>query len=417
MSTGYDYRKFSILFVDDEEQALKYFAKTYEKDFRVLTAPSVPDAQTIINREGDRIGVVITDQRMPGKTGVDLLGELRRTHASIIRILTTAYSDIDSAIDAVNSGAIYKYIVKPWNLRDLRGILLRSMEFFLVQRERDMLLRQKLHVIQRLVITDRVRSLAALAAGLSHHIRNSMMALKSFLDMAPMKLQEELPAGTTKSPEFWEDLWGLAQRESQQILEMVQKVAETVVTPSYTFADEIDLGQLIRSGVDRGASQAGHQNQTVIELASGLPRVKVDANMAKRLFTILTERTIGLNRFGGTIVVRAKAPVPIWDTEGIQIVFSGEGPAWTDEDAASLFTAFAPSRQDPRELGLDLLSAFFIAYHHGGEINVHKSAPLGPGFELILPFSPDAVQRPDMHVGFLEKLFLRFDAMGGDNFM
>jgi two-component system probable response regulator PhcQ len=417
MSTGYDYRKFAILFVDDEEQALKYFAKAYEKDFRILTAPSVADAQTIIKREGDSIGVVITDQRMPGKTGVDLLGELRRTRPSIIRILTTAYSDIDSAIDAVNSGAIYKYIVKPWNLRDLRGILLRAMEFFLVQRERDMLLRQKLHVIQRLVITDRVRSLAALAAGLSHHIRNSMMALKSFLDLAPMKLQEELLARTAKSPEFWEDLWGLAQRESQQILQMVQKVAETVVTPSYTFADEIDLGQLIRSGVDQGASQAGHQDQTVIELASGLPRVKVDANMAKRLFAILTERTIGLNRSGGTIVVRAKAPVPIWDTQGIQIVFSGEGPAWTDEDAASLFTAFAPSRQDPRELGLDLLSAFFIAYHHGGEINVHKSAPLGPGFELILPFSPDAVQRPDMHVGFLEKLFLRFDAMGGDDFM
>lgn len=414
MSTGYDYRKFAILFVDDEDQALKYFAKTYEKDFRVLTASSVSDAQAIINREGSQIGVVITDQRMPGKTGVDLLGELRQTRPSIVRILTTAYSDIDSAIDAVNSGAIYKYIVKPWNLRDLRGILLRAMEFFLVQRERDTLLRQKLHVIQRLVITDRVRSLAALAAGLSHHIRNSMMALKSFLDLAPMKLQEELPNKAAKSPEFWEDLWGLAQRESQQILCMVQKVAETVVTPNYTFADEMDLGLLIRGGVDQGAAQAGHKNQTVVELASGLPRVKVDATMVKRLFSILTERTISLNRNGGTIVVRAKAPVPIWDTQGVQIVFSGEGPAWTEEDAASLFTAFAPSRQDPSELGLDLLSAFFIAYHHGGEINVHKAPPLGPGFELILPFSPDAVQRPEIHVGFLEKLFLRFDAIGGD---
>jgi len=409
MSTGYDYRKFAILFVDDEEQALKYFAKAFEKDFRVLTAGSVADAQVILDRDGDEVGVVITDQRMPGKTGVDLLGYLRLNLPNVVRILTTAYSDIDSAIDAVNSGSLYKYIVKPWNLRDLRGVLLRAMEFYLVQRERNMLLRQKLHVIQRLVVIDRVRSLAALAAGLSHHIRNSMMALKSFLDLAPVKLHEELPDRSTKSPEFWEDLWGLAQRESQQILHMVQKVAETVVSPSYTFADEVDLERIIRSGVEQGVERLGHKGQVVVEIAPGFPRVKLDAEMARRLFSILTEKTIALNRSGGTVVVKAKAPVSVWGTTGAQILFSGEGPAWSDDDTASLFTAFAPSKRDPRELGLDLLSAFFIAYHHGGEIYVHKSVPLGPGFELTLPLSPDAVDRPEMQEGFLEKLFIRFD--------
>src|ERR1700722_2201945 len=126
MANGYDYKKFALLYVDDEEQSLKYFHKSYDKDFRVLTAPGVAEARAILDREGDSVGVVMTDQRMPGKTGVDLLGHLREVRPGIVRILTTAYSDIESAIDAVNSGAIYKYVVKPWNLRDLRGTLLRA---------------------------------------------------------------------------------------------------------------------------------------------------------------------------------------------------------------------------------------------------------------------------------------------------
>src|SRR4051794_25839859 len=117
MSNGYDYRKFAVLYIDDEEQSLKYFRKGFEKEFRVLTASSVNEATGIIEREGDLLGVVVTDQRMPGKTGVDLLGQLRQTRSGVVRILATAYSDIDSAIAAVNSGAIYKYVAKPWDPR------------------------------------------------------------------------------------------------------------------------------------------------------------------------------------------------------------------------------------------------------------------------------------------------------------
>src|SRR6266550_2311348 len=110
MASAYDYRKYAVLYVDDEVQSLKYFEKAYSKEFRVLTAASVDDALELLRLDGDNIGVIITDQRM-------------------LRMLTTAYSDIDSAIEAVNSGAIYKYVVKPWVVRELRGTLLRAMEF------------------------------------------------------------------------------------------------------------------------------------------------------------------------------------------------------------------------------------------------------------------------------------------------
>jgi signal transduction histidine kinase len=266
-------------------------------------------------------------------------------------------------------------------------------------------------------MTDRIRSLAILAAGLSHHIRNSMTALKTFVDLAPEKLAEELARTRPKDPEFWQDLWGLAQRETRQILDMVQKVAETVAPPEFRFADELELDRLINQAVEEASAGDGHAGHRIVEVARGLPRVKVDGEMARRLVRILTRKTIQLNRPGGKLVVRATGDAEVWGSRGVRVMFSGEGPAWDDQQVRALFTAFAPPKYPPTdpakdgapELGLDLLSAFFITCHHGGDITVHRTAPHGPGFELVLPFSPEDVHRPALHENLLERLFLYFE--------
>jgi len=119
-TTSYDYRKYAVLYVDDEEQALKYFRKGMDKEFRVLTATSVAEACAILDREAATIGVVLTDQRMPGQLGVELLKRIKTQWPDIIRLLITAYSDIESAIESVNAGAISKYITKPADFRELK---------------------------------------------------------------------------------------------------------------------------------------------------------------------------------------------------------------------------------------------------------------------------------------------------------
>jgi len=120
-------------------------------------------------------------------------------------MLTTAYSDLDSAIDAVNSGAIFKYVVKPWDLRELRGCLLRGMEFFLLQQERDTLLREKMSVLQRLVVTDRVRSLAILAAGL---------AALAMIPTAVYVFKDDQPVPEDSCPWYGKRSWRLEAGES-----------------------------------------------------------------------------------------------------------------------------------------------------------------------------------------------------------
>jgi two-component system probable response regulator PhcQ len=117
MENLYDYKKFAVLYVDDEEMSLKYFTRAFQNQFQILTAASANEGYRILEKQCDKIALIMTDQRMPGEQGVQFLGRARQLHPQAIRILTTAYSDVEVAIDAVNSGAIYKYISKPWKLR------------------------------------------------------------------------------------------------------------------------------------------------------------------------------------------------------------------------------------------------------------------------------------------------------------
>src|SRR5260221_9689563 len=136
MNDLYNYQKFAILYVDDEEKSLKYFTRAFKEHFRIYTATNAQDGLKILEEHKDDIGLLMTDQRMPGEKGVWLLERARQLRPRIIRILATAYTDYEAAIAAVNTGAIYKYVSKPWDPAQLETTLMRGLEFFLVQAER-----------------------------------------------------------------------------------------------------------------------------------------------------------------------------------------------------------------------------------------------------------------------------------------
>src|SRR5580765_7894922 len=213
-----DYKQFAILYVDDEEKSLKGFARAFGEQFRILTAPNAQEGLKLLEAHAGEIGLLMTDQRMPGEKGVWLLERARALNPGIVRILATAYTDMEAAINAVNSGAIYKFVNKPWDPPQLEQTLKRGLEFFLLQRERDELLREKLSVLHNMMIADRLISLGLLAAGLSHHIRNALVAVKTFLDLAPAKLEEER-AGKEglRNPDFWKDYYQSVQGQIERI--------------------------------------------------------------------------------------------------------------------------------------------------------------------------------------------------------
>ncbi len=121
-----------VLFVDDEIQSLKILPRALGHLCHIKTASSVREAIEELD-SSDRIAVIITDQMMPEEKGTKLLAHARSHYPHIVRILTTAYADLESAIDSINSGEIFRFVEKPWDLKQLELIVRESLERYVDQ--------------------------------------------------------------------------------------------------------------------------------------------------------------------------------------------------------------------------------------------------------------------------------------------
>ena len=103
----------TILAVDDEPANLRMLERLFHKDYRVLTATSGENALGILQREN--VSLIITDQRMPGMSGTELLRESLSANPDTIKIILTGYTDIEALTDAINTTRVYKFVSKPWD--------------------------------------------------------------------------------------------------------------------------------------------------------------------------------------------------------------------------------------------------------------------------------------------------------------
>lgn len=111
-------RQHTVLCVDDEENILSSLKRLLKKEnYRLLTASSGKEGLEIL--AANQIDMVISDQRMPGMSGTELLKQIKKLYPDIIRIILTGYTDVDSITEAINEGSIYKFFLKPWNGHDL----------------------------------------------------------------------------------------------------------------------------------------------------------------------------------------------------------------------------------------------------------------------------------------------------------
>lgn len=127
---------FTLLFVDDEPGVLTALRRIFmDENYAIFTAPSGQEAIEIMARE--TVHLVISDHRMPGMTGTQLLKEIKQRWPETIRIMLTGYADVQSIMGAVNEGAVYKFITKPWNDEDLRlTVSLALQQYVLIQENR-----------------------------------------------------------------------------------------------------------------------------------------------------------------------------------------------------------------------------------------------------------------------------------------
>lgn len=123
----------NVLYVDDEENNLLAFKAAFRRDFNIFTAISADEGQKIL--AVNEIHVLITDQRMPGTLGTELLAQAVKDNPDQIRILLTGFSDIEAIKDAINRGQIYHYLQKPWDNDELKTTIEEAYKIFALKKQ------------------------------------------------------------------------------------------------------------------------------------------------------------------------------------------------------------------------------------------------------------------------------------------
>jgi CheY-like chemotaxis protein len=185
-----------ILVVDDEPENLEVLTALLEDDYEVARAANGSAALALVEK-GPPFAIVISDQRMPGMTGIELLTELERRTPRTVRMMLTAYSDLEPLIAAVNDGCVYRFFLKPWNADEMRSSIsdamwlhsaqsaLNQLIDLLGQRKRELeVTLENLHRVQgELLAAERMTTVGRFSAGLAHNVRNSLTVMMNLLEL------------------------------------------------------------------------------------------------------------------------------------------------------------------------------------------------------------------------------------------
>lgn len=384
--------KIGILYVDDESVALKYFEEIFENMAPVFTAVNGEEGVRVFKEHEHEIGVVLSDKNMPKMNGLDFLAEVRRINDRPIRILVTAYKDLNQAVDALNDGLLHAYLTKPWETKDMMSKMRKSLDLFWIKQEKGRLLRDRASFYQELMAAEKVNSIETLSIGLDHHISKALQVVKSYFDMIPAQLDQELDGAMPKDRFFWDEYYSNVGQQMDRIESILNGLSECLLSDAsgqastLNVSSGIDIGDLI---AEVGKAETANQNGVdfVIRGEQGV----IDGDQVKllRLFSTLFRESIqniGPDKNGQIDIVIEEETLSD-GSKGLSIFLSDDGIPIEPETRKRLFDPFFIRSNRPTDPGLGLLSCFVITYQHGGMIAADTNSKKNT-IHLLLPQSP-----------------------------
>ena len=128
---------YKIMIVDDEPANLRVLERLFRPEYQVVTAPSGAEALALLEQHD--VALLISDQRMPGMTGIELMIRTVDIRPHMVKLLLTGYTDVGALIEALNSGLVYRYLTKPWNNDDLRLSVSRALQHYEMMKAKHLL--------------------------------------------------------------------------------------------------------------------------------------------------------------------------------------------------------------------------------------------------------------------------------------
>ena len=375
----------TILFVDDEAQACKWFARLFADEFSIITAAGVDEALQLLRERAPDIAVLITDYRMPMKNGLQLLRVAQSEHRHVVRLLATAYAEKDIAMAAINQGRVLQILEKPFDEAQVRSVLREALDMY-AQRERE-----------QAMSASRAAAMRETLGFLAHELNTPLATVLGYMDALKGRYvppAADAPAGVA----------GMAEKRPGDTLTIIEAAERRT---AYAMSLVATFVQSARDAYPGSAPAKLTASQLVSTLLNDYPfendeRAWVSCDLrgdfelpGQRDLLYLVLCTLTKNAI---LALRGGAQPQLYITletaadalaggHNAAIRFTDNGPGIAPDILSRLTHEPVTTRAHQGGSGMGLLFCRRVVQSMGGQIEV-RSGP-GPGASVTLLFKPD----------------------------
>lgn len=368
-----------VLFVDDEPALLRSIERTLHPVRNVWECEFSPDPLSALAQlEKGRFSVVVADMRMPGMSGAEMLEKACAIAPETVRMMLTVSTDLPTALEAVNRGHVFQFLVKPCEGSRLIGALASAIRQYSLQNAERELLRVTLEH------ADKMNLVGRMAAGINHDLNNIILAISLHADFAlttPQNLEE-----------LNETLRTIKQAAGQasELTGQLRRFSRRDETP---VAEELEIKRVIESSVCLVLPMLRERIELQIEIPDNLPTVFGDARQLRQVLVnlILNARDAITNRGRIRITAQKCLSMPnsaLSDAQTrsfVRLSVADNGTGMDEATQKRLFEPFFTTKPAGSGTGLGLFIARRLLEQNHGSITVESRLGEGTTFHLFLP--------------------------------
>lgn len=355
------HRIIKVLFVDDEEHNLSSFRAAFRRDFHIDTCIDSEMAIEMVNQNDYH--VVVSDQRMPGLSGIDFFSRIHPSNPDQVKILCTAYADIQVLMDALNRGQVFRFISKPWNEDELRVGIIDAYDQHLTRKKlkkSNEELRAALDELEKFIYTA------------AHDLRAPLLSIEGLIDLTRRLPQQQ--------EEFIGRIDQSVRRLDEQLVKMVQyyKASNKNIEPT-----EINLEEEVRLVLESLRYQDASAGIRIeLEMPSGLRFVSDKVKLQAILNNLLSNAVKYADPAKSDRMIRVCAEQVDQET---RLVVQDNGIGISEENLSRVFGLFFTEGSRAKGSGLGLYIVHEAVVRLGGRIDIQSEKGKGTTFTLVLP--------------------------------
>lgn len=385
----------NLLIIDDEVEITKSLFRQFRRKYNVHVATSAQDALPILEKE--HIQVVLSDQRMPGMTGIDFFSKIKDKYPDALKLILTGYSDIEAVIGAINEGQVFRYLTKPWNQVELNVAIEEAFEKFeLITNNR--VLMQKLKEANS-TLEKKVEERTKELENANVKLTNLNIEKNKYVGIVAHDLRNPIGNAYSFSDLLISDYDDFSQEEHLHFLKIINERCSYSLNliESFLDASKIESGILdlnfksydyvsfIKECIAQNILFAHKKSQEIIFTCESVDiMLTFDKNKMEQAVNNLIGNAIKFSHTNKKIRVNVRVK-----DESIVTLIKDEGQGIPKDELDSIFrvyeTSSVKSTNNEKSTGLGLAIVKKIIEAHNGTIAVESAPDVGSEFTFTLP--------------------------------